>query len=51
MSHHHHAAGHGHPAQATPPSLLRMSAAERLAAAIAIAVVLWVATLWVTSGP
>jgi hypothetical protein len=47
MTHHHHEAGHGHPARMAPPSLLRMSAAERLVAAIAIAVVLWSAVWWV----
>jgi hypothetical protein len=48
--HHHHEAGHGHPARTASPSLLRMSAAERLAAALAIAGVLWLATWWVVSG-
>jgi hypothetical protein len=50
MSHHHrHEAGHGHPARAASPSLLRMSAVERLAAALAIAAALWAATWWVMS--
>jgi hypothetical protein len=49
MTHHHHEAGHGHPAGMTPPSLLRMSAAERLVAAVALAVVLWGAVWWVMS--
>jgi hypothetical protein len=47
MSHHHHEAGHGHPARAAQPSLMRMSAVERFVAALAIAGVLWVAVLWV----
>jgi hypothetical protein len=47
MTHHHHSAWHGHPARAVSPSLLRMSAAERLVAALAIAGVLWVAVWWI----
>jgi hypothetical protein len=47
MIHHHHEAGHGHPARAVPPSLLCMSAAERMVAALAIAGVLWLAVWWV----
>ena len=47
MTHHHHEAGHGHPARAVPPSLMRMSAVERFVAALAIAGVLWVAVWWV----
>lgn len=47
MSHHHHQAGRGHPADAAAPSLLRMSVAARLALAAAVAAVLWAATLWV----
>jgi hypothetical protein len=47
MSHHHHETGHGHPARAVSPSLLRMSAAERFVAALAVAGVLWVAVWWV----
>ena len=47
MTHHHHETGHGHPARAVTPSLLRMSAAERFVAALAIAGVLWVVVWWV----
>jgi hypothetical protein len=43
MTHHHHETGHGHPARAVSRSLLRMSAAERFVAALAVAGVLWVA--------
>ena len=48
MTHHHHETGldHAHPARAVAPSLLRMAAAERLAAALAIAGVLWLAVWW-----
>ena len=50
MSHrHHHDAGRGHPAEAAPPSLLRMSATGRLVMAAAIAAALWIVTLWVVS--
>ncbi len=49
MTHHHHEAGHSHPARALLPSLLRMSATERLAVALAIAGVLWIAVWWVAS--
>jgi hypothetical protein len=47
MTHHHHEAGHGHPARMAPPSLLRMSAVERLIAAAAITASLWVAVWWI----
>jgi len=47
MTHHHHESGHGHPARAVPPSLMRMSAVERFVAALAIAGVLWVSVWWV----
>jgi hypothetical protein len=47
MTHHHHDAGHGHPARVASPSLLRVSAAERLIAAMAVAALLWIAVLWV----
>jgi hypothetical protein len=49
MTHHHHEAGHGHPARIAPPSLLRMSAAERLIAALAIAGLLWATVWWIMS--
>jgi hypothetical protein len=47
MTHHHHETGHDHPARAVSRSLLRMSAAERFVAALAVAGVLWVAVWWV----
>jgi hypothetical protein len=43
MTHHHHETGHGHPARAVSVSLLRMSAAERLIVALALAGALWTA--------
>jgi hypothetical protein len=44
LSHHHHAPG-AHPVR-VPPSILRLSAWERLAVAVVILAVLWVAVLW-----
>jgi hypothetical protein len=49
MTHHHHDTGHGHPARAASLSLLRMSAAERLVTALAVAGVLWAAVWWAMS--
>lgn len=46
---HHHAHAHGpatpHPAQAAPWSILRMTVATRLAAALAVSAVLWAVVL------
>jgi hypothetical protein len=44
--HHHHHPGRAHPAVAVAPSLLRLSAAERLAAAAVVIALLWGAVLW-----
>jgi hypothetical protein len=44
LSHHHHAPG-AHPV-IVPPSLLRLSAWERLAFAAVIIVCLWAAVFW-----
>jgi hypothetical protein len=49
MTHHHHKSGHRHPARAVSASLLRMSAAERLVVALALAGALWFAVWWVAS--
>jgi hypothetical protein len=46
MSHHHHAADHAHPSPAMPVSLLRMSALQRLIAALAVSALLWVTVWW-----
>jgi hypothetical protein len=45
VSHHHHAAG-PHPSPAILPSLLRLSAAQRLAVAGVLIAVIWAATVW-----
>jgi hypothetical protein len=47
MTHHHHA-GAPHPSPAISPSLLRLSAARRLAAAGALIALIWTAFLWAT---
>jgi hypothetical protein len=46
MTHHHHHPGHAHPSPIVPPSLLRVSAFERLMASAVICAVLWLAVLW-----
>jgi len=45
MTHHHHP-GHSHPPAPVLPSLLRMSAAVRLATAALTLVVIWAAVWW-----
>jgi hypothetical protein len=44
--HHHHPAGAAHPAAQIAPSLLRLSAAERLAGAAVVIALLWGAVFW-----
>ena len=44
--HHHHPAGAAHPAAQISPSLLRLSAAERLAGAAVVIALLWGAVFW-----
>jgi hypothetical protein len=46
MTHHHHNADDTHPSPVLAPSLLRMAAWERLALALAVAAVLWLAVWW-----
>ena len=45
-AHHHHDPDHAHPSAAVAPSLLRLSAAERLAGAALLIALLWGAVLW-----
>jgi hypothetical protein len=45
MAHHHHG-GAPHPSPAISPSLLRLSAAQRLAVAGALVAMIWAAFLW-----
>jgi hypothetical protein len=47
MTHHYHA-GEAHPSSALSPSLLRLSAPQRLALAGALIALIWVAVLWAT---
>jgi hypothetical protein len=49
MTHHHHDPGQAHPIAHIAPSLLRMSALERLAVAVSAAIVLWAAVWWALS--
>ncbi len=44
--HHHHDPDRAHPSVAVAPSLLRMSAAERLAGAAVLIALLWGAVAW-----
>jgi len=44
--HHHHHPGRSHPPATVSPSILRLSALERLAAAAVLIVALWGAVLW-----
>jgi len=47
-THHHHGhdADHAHPPATVHPSILRLSAAERLAAGMLVVAVLWGAVYW-----
>ncbi|MGE0061272.1 MAG: hypothetical protein AB7T86_04255 [Xanthobacteraceae bacterium] len=49
-AHHHHHAGHVHPPAAVTPSLLRLSAAGRLAIAAALIAVIWLGVAWAIRG-
>jgi hypothetical protein len=44
--HPHHHPGHAHPSATVAPSILRMSALERLAAVAVVIVALWGAVFW-----
>jgi hypothetical protein len=44
--HHHHPEGHAHPSAAIAPSLIRLSAVERLGAAVVVIALLWGAVAW-----
>jgi len=46
MTHHHHDPGHAHPSPRVAASLLRLSAAERLALAAVLIALLWGAVAW-----
>jgi hypothetical protein len=44
--HHHHPLGHAHPPAAVAPSILRLSAIERLASVSVLIVLIWAAVYW-----
>jgi hypothetical protein len=44
--HHHHHGGATHPAAAIAPSILRLSAAQRLAVAVGLMALIWIAVFW-----
>jgi hypothetical protein len=46
VTHHHHHVGHSHPSPAMAPSLLRLSALQRLALVAVVLAVLWGAVAW-----
>jgi hypothetical protein len=46
---HHHRPGEGHPPAAISPSILRLSALARLAAAGGVIVVIWGMVIWAMS--
>jgi hypothetical protein len=48
-SHHHHHPGHAHPPAAVAPSLMRLSAVERLAGVVVVVALMWGAVLWAMS--
>jgi hypothetical protein len=48
MSHHHHHGDTPHPSAAIPPSLLRLSASQRIAVAGILTVLIWAAFFWAT---
>jgi hypothetical protein len=48
MTHHHHGAG-AHPSPVLAPSLLRLSAIQRLAVAGFLIVLIWAVTFWAIS--
>jgi hypothetical protein len=44
--HHHHHPGEGHPPASVSPSILRLSALQRLIAAAAAIAVIWATVIW-----
>jgi len=44
--HHHHPEGQAHPPSAAAPSILRLSALQRLAIAFGLIALIWAATYW-----
>jgi hypothetical protein len=48
-AHHHHPQGEAHPSASISPSILRLSAAERLAVAALLIAMLWATVHWATA--
>jgi fatty acid desaturase len=44
--HHHHHPGHVHPPATVQPSILRLSARQRLSVAAGLIALVWLATFW-----
>jgi hypothetical protein len=44
--HHHHAPGHAHPPAPLAPSMLRLSALQRLGGATVVAALIWACVWW-----
>jgi hypothetical protein len=49
MTHHHHHPGNAHPSSTISPSLLRLSAAQRLGVVFILIALMWAAALWATA--
>jgi hypothetical protein len=47
--HHHHHHGGAHPSPAIAPSLLRLSAAQRIAVAVGLIALIWAAVFWAST--
>ena len=45
-AHHHHPPGHAHPSADITPSLIRLSAIERMAAVAVVIALLWGVVAW-----
>jgi hypothetical protein len=50
MTHHHHHPGQAHPPATISPSILRLSAGERLAASAVLIALIWGAVIWAMAG-
>jgi hypothetical protein len=46
MTHHHHHPGHAHPSPRVAPSLLRLSALQRVGVVAMLLALLWAAVIW-----
>jgi hypothetical protein len=46
MTHHHHHPGHAHPSPSVAPSLLRLSALQRVGLVAVVLALMWGAVAW-----